>query len=182
MIHCAWYVNHSDYVESVNNISCLTGVTNIALGAVSSGVKKFIGIGTCLEYKDPFTKLKKELIPNSLYASSKLSAYFLLTQIFKNTATEFLWCRLYYLYGDGEKSSRLVPYLRRQIEDNEFVAINDPNKNIDILEISVAANMIVKAALGINNGAIDIRSGRVLTVSEFAAEIAKEMGKEWLMK
>jgi nucleoside-diphosphate-sugar epimerase len=79
LIHCAWYVEHGLYMESSKNISSLHGLIKIAFGALDSCVRKFIGIGTCLEYGDPFSSSDKNISPNSLYASSKLSAFLLLT-------------------------------------------------------------------------------------------------------
>lgn len=182
VIHCAWYVEHGLYMESSKNINSLHGLTKIAFGSLDSGVRKFIGIGTCLEYGDPFSSLDKSISPSSLYASSKLSAFFILTQIFKNSNTKFLWCRLYYLYGDGESPSRLVPYIKRQIENDELVTLNNGSKMIDILEITVAAKMIVNASLSDDYGPIDIRSNQIMTIRDFAKGIAKMMRKEWLVK
>ena len=182
VIHCAWYVEHGLYMESSKNINSLHGLIKMAFGSLESGVRKFIGIGTCLEYGDPFSSLDKNISPSSLYASSKLSAFFILTQIFKNSNSNFLWCRLYYLYGEGESPSRLVPYIKRQIENDELVTHNNSSKMIDILEITVAAKMIVNATLGDNHGAIDIRSNQTVSIRDFAKGIAKVMGKEWLIK
>jgi hypothetical protein len=75
-----------------------------------------------------------------------------------------------------------VPYIKRQIENDELVTLDDGSKMIDILEITVAAKMILNATLGNDHGAIDIRSYQIVSIRDFAKGIAKEMGKEWLVK
>ena len=49
VIHCAWYVNHKDYLTSPKNLDCLNGTIEIAKACIEVGVKKFVGIGTCFE-------------------------------------------------------------------------------------------------------------------------------------
>ena len=34
---------------------------------------------------------------------------------FPGSGVEFAWCRLFYLYGEGEDPRRLVPYVRAQL-------------------------------------------------------------------
>lgn len=56
------------------------------------------------------------LAPNSLYAACKASAFQVLRFLLDAQALSFAWCRVFYLYGEGESERRLVPYIRRQLE------------------------------------------------------------------
>jgi dTDP-6-deoxy-L-talose 4-dehydrogenase (NAD+) len=120
VIHSAWYVNPVDYLTSYKNIDSLLGTIKIAKAAADENIKKFIGIGTCFEYRESNEDLDNcsPLAPNTLYAAAKVSVYFLLSQFLKSTQTKFLWCRLFYLYGEGEKQQRLVPYIINNLAEN----------------------------------------------------------------
>ena len=50
IVHLAWYAEPGLYINSKKNLDCLIGSLKLAKGAARAGVKRFIGIGTCLEY------------------------------------------------------------------------------------------------------------------------------------
>jgi len=51
IVHLAWYVEPATYQTSKKNLDCLIGTLQIAKAALRAGVRRFVGVGTCLEYK-----------------------------------------------------------------------------------------------------------------------------------
>ena len=51
VIHVAWYVEPGEYLQSEKNLDCLVGTLQMAKGSAQAGVRRFIGIGTCIEYE-----------------------------------------------------------------------------------------------------------------------------------
>jgi dTDP-6-deoxy-L-talose 4-dehydrogenase (NAD+) len=179
IIHCAWYAEPGLYLDSELNLKCLIGTINFANAARKNNVKKFVGIGTCFEYdlSNKILSIDSPINPTTLYASAKASAFFTLRELFKNSNTSFSWCRLFYLYGKGEDSRRLVPYIRNQIAKGEKADLTSGLQVRDYLNIEKAAEMIIEILVSTSIGPLNICSGVGITVKELAEEIASEYGR-----
>ena len=184
IIHLAWYSEPGKYLVSSKNIECLNGSLNLAKGAINSGVRRFVGIGTCFEYDLNAGRLSIDtpLKPSSPYAAAKAGLYTFLSQLFSTKSIEFTWCRLFYIYGEGEDDRRLVPYIRKQLSKG-FVAELSSGKQVrDFLNVLVVGQMITDVALSQKQGPINICSGTPITVRQLAEQIADEYGKRDLLK
>ncbi len=176
VIHAAWYVEHGKYLQSTKNLDCFSGTVSFAKVAANLDIEKFIGIGTCFEYKQSNEPLgiDSELRPESVYASAKADTYLMLDSIFREKEIDFAWCRLFYLYGDREDPNRLIPYIRNQLSNGKIASLTSGSQIRDFLNIKDAAEAIVEVAIGDNQGPVNICSGIPLSVKDLAIEIAKE--------
>lgn len=184
LVHAAWYAEPGEYLTSPMNLACLTGTLNLARAFAATGGKRFVGIGTCAEY-DPSRGLittDTPLTPTTLYAACKASAFQVLRCLLATEDMSFAWCRIFYLYGEGEDRRRLVPYIRERLEAGEEVLLTQGNQVRDFLDVKDAARMIVDAALGRHEGAINICSGEGVTVRQLAERIADEYGRRDLLR
>jgi dTDP-6-deoxy-L-talose 4-dehydrogenase (NAD+) len=93
----------------------------------------------------------------------------------------FAWCRIFYLYGEGEDERRLVPYIRRQLAAGQEVLLRGDQVR-DFLDVKDAARMIADVALGQQQGAMNICSGEAVTVRQLAERIADECGQRELLR
>lgn len=50
-IHSTWYVEPGKYLTSPRNTDCLIGTLHMARGVVLAGVRRYVGVGTCIEYQ-----------------------------------------------------------------------------------------------------------------------------------
>jgi nucleoside-diphosphate-sugar epimerase len=183
LVHAAWYAEPGEYLSSPLNLACLTGTLNLAHAFATAGGKRFVGIGTCAEY-DPSPGLittDAPLMPNTLYAACKASASLVL-RCFLERGVSFAWCRIFYLYGEGEDERRLVPYIRRQLEAGHEVLLSRGDQVRDFLDVKEAARMIADVALGQQQGAVNICSGEAVTVRQLAERIADEYGRRDLLR
>jgi dTDP-6-deoxy-L-talose 4-dehydrogenase (NAD+) len=178
-VHAAWYTNPHDYMTSEQNWHCEAGTVRIAGALGNSGVRRFVGLGTCLEYHQTGEVLttETELRPESPYARAKTQTYQRLLPIFAGADIEFAWCRLFYIYGPGENESRLVPYLRRAKGEGRIARLRNPAQLLDFLDVRDVTEKIIRVALGCETGAFNICSGVGTTVSELSMRIAKEFGR-----
>ena len=184
VIHLAWYAEPKKYLSSEENLKCLAGTLNLAKAVCRSGVSRFTGVGTCAEYDTKFGVLSIDtpLNPKNLYASCKASAYFTLNSLFANHNIGFAWCRMFFLYGDGESKLRLHGYIRDQISKNKPINLTSGNQIRDYMNISDATKEIISITLSDFCGPFNICSGEGKTVREIAQAIACEMGREDLLK
>ncbi len=184
IIHVAWYADPGKYLESTNNLDCLIGTLIMAKGAVTAGVRRFIGIGTCFEYELTGGTLSVDtpLKPLTPYAAAKAAAFMALSQWLPHQRVEFTWCRLFYLYGEGEDARRLVPYLRSKLEAKEPADLTSGHQIRDFLDVQEAARLIVQVALNREQGPVNVCSGRPVTVRQLAEQIADEYGGRHLLR
>ena len=184
VIHCAWCAESGKYLQSEKNLDCLTGTLQLAKGAAQTGVRRVVGIGTCFEYDLTTGNLSIEtpLRPLTPYAGAKAAAFLALSHWLPAQSVEFAWCRLFYLHGEGEDSRRLVPYIRSKLSAGEIAELTSGNQVRDFLDVRVASEMIVDAAMSNRMGAINICSGIPITVRTLAEQIADEYGRRDLLK
>jgi nucleoside-diphosphate-sugar epimerase len=184
VIHLAWYAEPGEYQLSPRNMDCLVGTMHLARAAADAGVKRFVGIGTCLEYQLSAEPLPADapLGPSSPYAACKAAAYFALSQMLPLSGVDFVWCRLFYLYGEGEDARRLVPMLRQSLSEGRPVDLTAGTQVRDFLDVSEAGRQIADVALSDKTGAFNICSGKPVTVRELAESVADRYGRRDLLK
>jgi nucleoside-diphosphate-sugar epimerase len=184
VVHAAWYVEWRKYVDSDANLDCLKGTLSLIRAAARRGIGHFIGLGTCMEYQLPSSRLTIDspLQPQNLYSACKLSVYHILLEYFKHEGLAFSWCRIFYLYGEGENPSRLVPYIRRQLEHGETARLSAGTQVRDFLDVKRAGQLISNVVTTGQRGAINICSGMPITIRQLAETIADEYGRRDLLE
>lgn len=184
IIHAAWYAEPGKYLTSSKNLDCLAGTIAMAQGAMAAGLRRFVGVGTCFEYDVSVGDLATDtpLAPQSPYAGAKAAAFLALSQALPVQDVEFAWCRLFYLYGEGEDARRFVPYLRGQLEKGEVAELSSGKQWRDFMDVRRAGDMIAQAAMGKVTGAVNICSGQAITIRQLAERIADEYDRRDLLK
>jgi dTDP-6-deoxy-L-talose 4-dehydrogenase (NAD+) len=184
IIHVAWYAEPGRYLQSPRNLECLAGTLRLAQAASQARVRRFVGIGTCFEYdlSAGLLSVDTPLRPASIYAGAKAAAFMALSQYLPQQGVEFAWCRLFYLYGEGEDGRRLMPVLHARLAAGEPVELGSGTQVRDYLDVREAGRMIVEAALGSRQGPVNICSGTAVTVRQIAERIADEYGRRDLLR
>lgn len=182
-VHAAWYTNPRDYMNSEQNQHCKRGTIKIAEALRNSGLRRFVGLGTCLEYHQTGEILttETEIRPESPYARAKATTYLELSRLFHEANIEFAWCRLFYIHGPGEHESRLVPYLRREFANGRVARLANPNQVLDFLDVREVAKKVVQVVLGSESGALNVCSGVGTSVADLSLRVAEEYGRSDLV-
>jgi dTDP-6-deoxy-L-talose 4-dehydrogenase (NAD+) len=184
VVHAAWYAEPGVYLQSPRNLDCLAGTIRLAQGAAMARVHRFVGIGTCFEYDLDAGHLSVDtpLRPQTPYAEAKAAAFLALSEALPQQGVCFAWCRLFYLFGEGEHARRLVPYLRARLAAGEPAKLTSGTQVRDFLDVAEAAQMIAETALGPEEGAVNICSGVPVTIRALAEWIADEYGRRDLLR
>jgi nucleoside-diphosphate-sugar epimerase len=184
VIHAAWYVEPELYLQSPKNRECLSGTLRIAQGAAQAKVRRVVGIGTLFEYdvSAGYLGVETPLKPSTPYAQAKADAFAALSQLLPRNGIAFAWCRLFYLFGEGEDPRRLVPYVRARLKAGQPAELSSGTQIRDFLDVREAGRMIVETALGPVQGPINICSGKPVTVRQIAEAIADEFGRRDLLR
>jgi dTDP-6-deoxy-L-talose 4-dehydrogenase (NAD+) len=183
-IHVAWFTEPGSYLQSPKNQECLAGTLAFAKGAVQAGVRRLVGIGTCFEYDVDIGLLSTQtaLKPQTPYADAKAAAFHALSDFLPRHGVTFAWCRLFYLFGEGEDERRLVPYLRSKLAAGEPAELTSGAQVRDYLDVREAGEMIAKVALGATEGPVNICSGTPIMIRTLAERIADEYGRRDLLR
>lgn len=184
VLHLAWYAEHAQYLKSGKNLDCAVGTLRLAQAATSAGIKRFVGIGTCFEYDLNQGVLRPDgaLRPSTPYGGAKAGTFLSLSSWLPTCGVEFAWCRLFYLYGDGEDGRRLVPYLRSRLSAGLKAELSSGQQVRDYLDVREAARMIVDITLSAEQGEFNVCSGIPTTIRELAERIADEYGRRDLLQ
>jgi len=184
VIHVAWFTEPGKYLNSPKNLDCLVGTLRLAQSAAHAGVRRFVGIGTCAEYKFSDSDLSTEtpLCPLSPYAGAKAAAFMALSKWLPSEGVAFAWCRLFYLYGEGEDERRLVPSIHNQLRTNKPVDLTSGTQIRDFMDVEEAGRQIARVALGDFIGPVNICSGIPVSVRQLAEKIADQYGRRDLLR
>lgn len=184
LIHLAWIATPGEYLSSPLNHECLCGTLAMARGAARAGVRRVIGVGTCFEYAMTGRPLAvtDALAPKTPYAGAKAATFEALSGWFAGSGTSFAWCRLFHLHGAGEDPRRLVPFLHARLAAGEPVEMTQGSQVRDFIDVAEAGRMIAGVALGEMEGAVNICSGRPVTVRALAEKIADGYGRRDLLR
>jgi nucleoside-diphosphate-sugar epimerase len=183
LIHAAWYTEPGRYMESPLNIDCLRGTIRLARAFAEEGGARFVGLGTCMEYdlSDGLVSTQTPLCPRTTYASSKAAAFRVLERYLSEADVSFAWCRLFYLFGEGEDDRRLVPTIRRALREGREVRLTHGHQIRDYMDVVLAAKEIVDVAFMDGSGAVNICSGHPITIRTLAKRIADEFSGRHLL-
>lgn len=168
--HLAWFGGRDDFVVQNNNI-------DYNLKAVESAArlncKRFIGIGSQAEYGLVSDIIYEDILPKPInaYGSAKIAAMHLSKIRCEQLGIEWMWGRIFSLYGDYEPEGRMLPDLLHKLVNNEEVHLSSCEQNWDYLHVKDAANAIV--AIG-ENGKVgevyNIANGNYRKLIEYVDE------------
>jgi dTDP-6-deoxy-L-talose 4-dehydrogenase (NAD+) len=184
VIHAAWYAEPSHYMQSPKNLECLRGTLELALGGMQAGIARFVGVGSCAEYdmREGHLSTQTPLAPTTVYGGAKAATYLALSNCLPKQDIEFVWCRLFYLFGQGEHPARLIPYLHERLTAGQPVDLTSGKQIRDYLDVTIAGEKIAEISLGHACGAVNICSGQPQTVRELAEKIADSYGRRDLLR
>jgi nucleoside-diphosphate-sugar epimerase len=173
VIHLAWYAQPTDYLDSAENLASLAATLRLAQAFQAQGGRRFVGVGTCLEYAASLDPLREDALlqPESLYATCKAAAASVLQAFAGETKLSLAWARIFHLYGPGEAAARLLPSAIAAARGGSALALRDPGKVIDLLHVRDVARALVAIAASTVEGAINVCSGVPTVIGELVDSV-----------
>lgn len=122
LIHLAWdgLPNYKELFHFENN---MPADYSFLKKMIYGGVKRIMVAGTCYEYGMQNGKLSEDMpaMPANPYAIAKNTLRIFLEELQKKKDFTLQWCRLFYMYGDGQNSKSILPMLDSAINNGETV-------------------------------------------------------------
>ncbi|MCQ6563574.1 NAD-dependent epimerase/dehydratase family protein [Paenibacillus mendelii] len=184
-LHLAWEATPGVYWNSYENFRWVEATAALTRLFQAYGGKRFVAAGTCAEYVWQEDKLKENETPlsfHSPYAACKNDAYLLTSRFAKFTDLSMAWCRLFFLYGPYESSSRLVPSVIRSLHSGSMANCSEGTQKRDYLYVEDAAEAMVAVLDSDINGPVNIASGLAVPVKDLVGQIAALMNQPHLIQ
>lgn len=147
---------------------------------VESGLQNLVVAGTCFEYGMQSGPLSEDIVPhpNNPYGFAKDALRCQLEYLKSTHPFQLTWARLFYLYGEGQAESSLLPQLRHAAERGEPVFNMSGGEQLrDYLPVTQVAKHLVSVALAKKDiGAVNVCSGTPISVRKLVEGWIKENG------
>ena len=162
LLHCAWDVTHNYYWQNLNNIDYYLATVLLWEEFIKNGGTRGIFLGSGAEL------LETNVQPNTLYGRGKKLTAESVAFLGQAHGVEYLWCRVFGLFGQGEPSARLFPYLLKCFRDKIPPEIKSPETKYDFLYVENLAKLIKELSFSQLVGIVDLGLGDVYSVRELA--------------
>ena len=169
LLHLAWggltnYRSmHHIYEELPKHYSFLAGL-------VHQGLPALVATGTCLEYGMQCGSLSADaptqpVIP---YGFAKDALHKQLQYLQGAYSFRFTWARLFYMYGQGQSVTSLLPTLEKAVTDGKRTFPMSGGEQLrDYLPVTeVARRLVVHALARQDSGAVNVCSGAPISVRQ----------------
>lgn len=153
-------------------------------GVIESGLRNLVVAGTCFEYGMQSGPLSESVAPSpsNPYGFAKDVLRAELGYLRDTSRFHLTWARLFYLYGEGQADSSLLPQLRQAVERGETSFNMSGGEQLrDYLPVEEAARYLVSFAIGkMDAGPVNVCSGAPISVRNLVEGWIKENG--WAIK
>ena len=92
------------------------------------------------------------------------------------------WARLFFPYGPGEPTERLIPSVIRGLLKGESVECTHGDQVRDLVFVDDVADALVKMLASTASGAFNVGTGRALSLREVVAIICAKLGRAELVR
>lgn len=182
LLNMAWATTGNYQSSNINFEFVRAGLSLLKNFALNGG-KRAVFAGTCLEYAFKNTPIKESdpVNPPNIYAYCKNALYGLASQFCKANAISFAYGRIFYVYGKGENEKRLTASIINSLKANQTVQINHSQLSKDYIYTKDIAGAFTKLLDSTVDGAVNISTGKAVSLAEYARCIGRMLGKEELL-
>jgi nucleoside-diphosphate-sugar epimerase len=176
LIHLAWFTEHGKYWNSPLNFRWGEASVRLVEAFCEAGGQKVVMAGTCAEYDWTSGYCREdstELNPVSIYGVAKDSTRRLISSLCDSQKIAFAWGRIFFPYGKGEDTRRLVPSLIEVFRSNRPPFGVNANAFRDFLNVEDVASGFIKLLLSNAEGNYNISSGKPTQIADLVKVIAK---------
>lgn len=177
LVHLAW-VTGAGYSDSEKNLAFLQKSIELYRAFYDCGGQRAVFVGTEQEYARTDEALTEDspLAPKSLYAVCKESLGRALLENSRVRGRSFAWCRVFFVYGAGEKSARLMPSLINGLLRGETVTCSCASFVRDYVHVFDLARALRCCMEQDGVSAVNVAGGRRTTIGEIADEVKRQIG------
>lgn len=180
VVNLAGYIDHSNIQKTKK--SHYDGCKNLALFFLNSKIKKFVQIGSSIEYgkiQSPHKENKyNKQKTYSIYGTSKLLSTKFLLNLYDKFNFPVSILRLYLVYGPNQEINRVVPMTIVNAINNNSFDCSSGSQLRDFIYVKDLVNAILKSLLNkkTNGEILNIASGKPIQIKKMILKICKLVG------
>lgn len=181
LLHLAWYAEHGKFWTSLLNLDWCQATIRLIDAFCKSGGKRVVVAGSCAEYDWSYgycTEAITPANPATLYGIAKDSARRMSSEICRLSDVSFAWSRVFFPFGLGENSNRLIPSVTHALLGNIEPFSISIQQWRDLLPVEVVADALVFLLNQNDSGSFNVCSGRPTQLCEIIKQIALIVGKD----
>ena len=176
LVHVAWYTEHGKYWDSELNLQWILATKRLVEAFCSAGGQHVVITGTCADYDWSNRHLVEDvtpLKPTSLYGICKDATRRIIELVVEKHCVSMAWARIFFPYGPGEASQRLIPSLFKAFKGEVLPFGVNASSYRDLLHVEDTARAVVACILSKFSGSINICSERPVQISEVVDAVAR---------
>jgi protein O-GlcNAc transferase len=184
LLHCAWVTRHGAFWTSPANLDWVAASLDLARVAVEQGTRRILMVGSCAEYDWTAASPWREdgpCHPTSLYGTAKDALHRLMAAFAGGAGINFVWARLFHLYGPYEAAERFVPGLMAALREGRWAELGPGAAVRDFMHSADCGRALAQLLAGDVKGAINVASGQPVTIAGLAGIVARLAGRPDLL-
>lgn len=177
LVHLAWYAVPGTFWTSPENERWIDATAGLARAFRESGGVRMVSAGSCAEYAPgplPCVEDRTPLAPATPYGVAKDATRRLLESCAEQSGLSVAWARIFFLYGPGEHSQRLVPAVINALLRGRAPECSAGAQVRDYLHVRDVAAAFVDALFSDAAGPLNVCSGQPVSVREVVEAIARQ--------
>ena len=176
LLHLAWYAEPGAFWKSSENLRWAAASMELFRTAAAAGVRRIVGTGTCAEYDwsaGVCVERETALDPATLYGAAKRATGMVLEAFGRTSGVSTAWARVFFLYGPGERSERLVGATITRLLAGERAPTTEGTQVRDFLHVADVAAGIVAVLDSSAEGPVNIGSGQGVAVADLVRTLGR---------
>jgi len=176
LLHLAWYAEPGAFWRSNENLRWAAASIELFRVAAAAGVRRIVGTGTCAEYdwsRGLCVERETPLEPSTLYGAAKRATGMLLEAFGNVSGMSAAWARVFFTYGPGERSKRLVGSTIARLLAGERAPTTAGTQVRDFLHVADVAAGIVAVLDSVAEGPVNIGSGQGVAVADLVRTLGR---------
>jgi nucleoside-diphosphate-sugar epimerase len=186
LLHLAWYAEPGHFWDSPENVRWVGATLRLLRAFADAGGRRAVLAGTCAEYDwsvgGVCSEEKTPLRPTTLYGVSKDATRRVASAFADTAGFELAWGRVFFLYGPGEPSQRLLPLVTRALLSGEQAKVTAGTQMRDFMHVDDVARAFVAVLDSELQGAVNIAAGTGTALRELVGLVGAAAGRPELIQ
>lgn len=185
LLHLGWYVTPGKYWTASENLDWLAASIELLQSFAKCGGCRFVGVGTCAEYKwesDRLIESVTPVAPSSLYGICKVAFSSVLDAYARQMGLSTAWARLFYTFGPREQLERLVPSVAVALLQGRPADCTSGEQIRDFLYVEDVASALAHITLSEMTGPVNVSSGTGIAIRRLVEILAARLGRPDLVR
>lgn len=179
LLHLAWCDDTATRWHSLDNLAWAAASLQLVKKFAEAGGRKVVFGSSCAVYDFSARLMHAEsdyLVPDTLYGAAKASTASLIVAAQAAMRLCTVEARIFFCFGAGERSPRLVPDLIAGLSKGESVPCTNGLQKRDYLHASDVGRALQLLVSNEVSGPVNVASGVSISIAEIIKEISTQLG------